>query len=217
MYTCSSIGIDKLLFVRHANAEPSVSGTPSRKEAPHDWKRSDQMRPLSKRGKAQCSEKRGLLKGLEIRINLSSPARRASETAALMTIEGGGEISLRMVESLHPAGMSDLCEDLFDELGYGPLQRFFGMERGREAFVEYGRRVCEEMDVKVGGPGVGSLHGDTMAVFGHAVFINAVALVAATEWGISNAEDILQYDLEEGDAILVDKRNNRVEYLHADA
>ena len=217
MYTCSRIGIDKLLFVRHANAEPSAAGTPLRKEAPHDWKRSDQMRPLSKKGKTQCSDKRGLLKGLDIRINLSSPARRATETAALMTIDGGGEISLRMVESLHPAGMSDVCEDLFDELGYGPLERFFVEERGRTAFLEYGHRVCEEMNLKVSGPAVGSLHGDTMAVFGHAVFINAVAYVSASEWGISSAEDILRFDLAEGDAILVDKRNNRVEYLHADA
>jgi hypothetical protein len=215
VYSCSNLGIDFLLFVRHANAEPPKSGTPARKDVPHDWKRNDQMRPLSKKGKTQCVEKASILKGLHIRINLSSPARRASETAALLTLDpsGGGDISLRMVETLHPAGMSDTCEDLFDEMGYGPLSKYFAVMGGKEAFFTYGEKVCEEMNMKISGPAVGSMLGDSMAIFGHAVFINAVAFIAATQWNISNASDILEYDLGEADAILVDKRNNRVEYL----
>ena len=142
VYSCSNLGIDKLLFVRHANAEPLKDGTPIRKDVPHDWKRSDQMRPLSKKGKTQCNEKSRLLKGLEIRINLSSPARRATETAMMLTLDasGGGDISLRMIESLHPAGTHDVCEDLFDELGYGPLRKFVEVNGGLKAFQEYSNK-----------------------------------------------------------------------------
>jgi hypothetical protein len=188
-------------------------GTPVRKDVPHDWKRNDQMRAISKKGRTQCSDKDDMLKGFEIRLNLASPARRATETAALLTISNGGDISLRMIESLHPAGINDICEDLFDELGYGPLRKFFGADGGQEGFTQYGNTVCHEMNIKISGPAVGSMHGDTMAVFGHAVFINTVAYIAAKEWGISNADDILDYDLGEADAVLVDKRSNSVSYV----
>ena len=75
--------------------------------------------------------------------------------------------------------------------------------------------VCEEMNAKIGGPAVGSMHGDTIAIFGHAVFINSVASTVVKEWGISNADDILDYDLGEADAILIDKRANLATYLTA--
>lgn len=213
VYSCENAGIEKLLFIRHANAEPA-SGSLVRKDVPHDWKRSDQMRPLSKKGKDQCKDKSKLLKNFDIRINLSSPARRATETAMMLTLDAaaGGEISLRMIESLHPAGMSDKCEDLFDEMGYGPLQKFADVG-AKEPFENYGRKVCEEMNIKVSGPGINSMRGDAMAMFGHAVFINSVAYVVATEWGIPNADDIMGYDLGEADAILVDKRANSVSYI----
>ena len=52
-----------------------------------------------------------------------SPARRATDTAAIMTMgPEGGDVFLRLVESLHPAGMNATCEDLFDSMGYGPVR-----------------------------------------------------------------------------------------------
>ena len=82
-------------------------------------------------GVEQCEKNKELLEGFAIKANLTSPARRASDTAARMTIsnssqqeEKGGDVFLRMVESLHPAGMSTTCEDLFDTMGYGPLRKF---------------------------------------------------------------------------------------------
>ena len=34
-------------------------------------------------------------------------------------------------------GVSHRCEALFDQHGYAPLEKFFAMEGGREAFGEY--------------------------------------------------------------------------------
>eukprot|EP01036_Dinobryon_divergens_P039403 gene39403-51938_t len=211
--TCEEIGISKLLFIRHANANP-IAGS-SRRDQPHDWKFRDQTRSLSSRGKEQCLRNRTILEGISIKANLTSPARRASETAALMTTpEGGGDVFLRMVESLHPAGMSAICEDLFDNLGYGPLRKFFEVEDGREAFLKYANDVCEELSLKAGGPAVSNISsGDTLSVFGHAVFLNAVAYAVAEELNVRDAEYILDVDLGETEALLLDLESKSITHL----
>jgi hypothetical protein len=124
---CQDLGVTKILFIRHANSLP-ISGA-NRQDQPHDWKFRDQTRLLSDKGKDQCLNNRSLITDFEIKANLTSPARRASETAARLTIgPDGGDIFLRMIESLHPAGMSATCEDLFDSMGYGPV-RIFSLSR----------------------------------------------------------------------------------------
>ena len=119
---CSELGVTKILLIRHANSNP-IKGDNRSSSTPHDWKFRDQTRTLSALGKEQCSISREYLRGISIKANLVSPARRATDTAALMTMDpNGGDIFLRMIEGLHPAGMSAVCEDLFDELGYGPVR-----------------------------------------------------------------------------------------------
>ena len=47
--------------------------------------------------------------------------------------------------------------------------------------------------------------GDTVAVFGHAVFLNAVAVAVAEAQGIANAEEqVAQLELGEAQGILCD-------------
>ena len=43
-----------------------------------------------------------------------------------------GSIYLRMVAGVHPAGMSETCEALFETLGYGPLRVFFEAAGGED-------------------------------------------------------------------------------------
>ena len=71
-----------------------------------------------------------------------SPSSKTSE-------ENGNDIFLRMIESLHPAGMSEQCEFLFESMGYGPLRNFFEVDGGKEAYCEYGNKVCLELAAKV--------------------------------------------------------------------
>ena len=139
------------MFIRHANANP-IAGE-NRANAPHDWKFRDQTRTLTAKGKEQCTTSRSYLSNFKVKANLTSPARRASETALNMTEPtSSGDIFLRMIEGLHPAGMSTICEDLFDTMGYGPLRNFFDAEGGKEGFINYAERVCQEMAAKISGP-----------------------------------------------------------------
>ena len=201
---CKEQGIQKLLFIRHANANGIVGK--SRSDEPHDWKFRDQTRSLSSKGKDQCDSNRFILNGLNLKANLTSPARRASDTAALMTLDPkGGDVFLRMVESLHPAGMSTTCEDLFDKMGYGSLRKFFTVDQGQDAFEKYALTVCSELAAKSGGPAVSSLSdGDTFAIFGHAVFLNAVVYLIAKASGVSDLDIILDADLGEAEGLLLD-------------
>jgi hypothetical protein len=210
---CSDQGIRKLVFIRHANANGIVGK--SRSDEPHDWKFRDQTRTLTPKGKTQCDTNRHILETLNVKANLTSPARRASDTAALLTISPtGGDVFLRMVESLHPAGMSVICEDLFDSMGYGPLRKFFDADQGKDAFVAYASSVCNELAAKAGGPAVSSItEGDAFAVFGHAVFLNALVYLIADACCVENLDVLLDMDLGEAEAILLDMDTKQISHL----
>jgi hypothetical protein len=210
---CVEQGIKNVIFVRHANANP-ITGQ-SRGDAPHDWKFRDQTRGLTSKGKDQCEANRHIFTDLKVKANLTSPARRASDTAVLLTMDPkGGDIFLRMVESLHPAGMSTICEDLFDTMGYGPLKKFFDADKGKEAFLTYAESVCGELAAKAGGPAVSSIdEGDTFALFGHAVFLNAVVYAVSHQLGVELLDDILTVDLGEAEAIVLNLESKTFKHL----
>ena len=112
---CRELKLDFVLFVRHASSAPLHEGAAKRAERPHDWKIDDQMRVLTQKGKDQCAAATWF-RELDVRAALTSPARRASETALRMTDrteteeQKVGSIYLRMVAGVHPAGMSETCE-----------------------------------------------------------------------------------------------------------
>ena len=132
---CRELKLDFVVFVRHASSAPLHAGAAKRAEKPHDWKIDDQMRVLTQKGKDQCAAATWF-RELDVRAALTSPARRASETAVRMTDrteteeQKVGSIYLRMVAGVHPAGMSEPCEALFETMGYGPLRVFFEAEGG---------------------------------------------------------------------------------------
>ena len=132
---CRELKLDFVVFVRHASSAPLRAGAAKRAEQPHDWKIDDQMRVLTQKGKDQCAAA-AWFRELDVRAALTSPARRASETAMRMTDrteteeQKVGSIYLRMVAGVHPAGMSEPCEALFETMGYGPLRVFFEAEGG---------------------------------------------------------------------------------------
>ena len=203
----TELGVTNLVFIRHANAAPIVAGGP-RADQPHDWKMRDQMRGLTQKGREQCAASKAYLAPFAVKANLTSPARRASDTACNMaTTTALGDIFLRMIEGLHPAGMSAVCEDLFDSLGYGPLRNFFETEGGKEAFCDYAQRVCAEMAAKIGGPSFerDAPEGNTICVYGHAVFLNAIVFTVGTSLGVAGTEGLLlDIDLGETQGIHID-------------
>ena len=213
------LGVSKLVFVRHANAAPINPGE-ARGSQPHDWKMRDQQRGLTPKGREQCETSKQFLLPFNVKANLTSPARRASDTALNMVKPtAGGDIFLRMVEGVHPAGMSAKCEDLFDDMGYGPLRKFFDAEGGKDAFVDYAQRVCAEMAAKIGGPSFerDAPAGDTICIFGHAVFLNAIAFTVGTSLGVAGTEDLLlDIDLGETQGIFIDIEAKAISHLKVD-
>lgn len=201
------------------------AGAANRKEAPHGWKLDDQMRCLTQKGYDQCSQASDAwFKHLPLRAILSSPARRAAETAMRMmaayeTEESKREsLYLRMVESSHPAGMSETCESLFETMGYAPLQNFFDAENGEQAFMDYADRVCEEMGRAMNGPAfaetAAATEGTCIALFGHAVFLNAIAYKVAQAAGSSDEmkKYLLSMDLGETQGIFIDLATGECEH-----
>jgi predicted SnoaL-like aldol condensation-catalyzing enzyme len=86
--------------------------------------------------------------------------------------------------------------------------------QGREAFIEYTNTVCAELSAKIGGPAIGQVAGgDTVAIFGHAVFLNAVAYVIADHWGVTDLDSILDADLGEAEALVIEKSARSVNHL----
>ena len=129
---------------------------------------------------------------------------------------------------LHPSRSGTLdCEKMFDALGYGTLNRYYadttveGCEgRGEEIFRGYMNKVTTELrDVLVAGmPAVDmrSKTGDTLAVFGHAVFLNAVAVAVAEAMAIPQADDVVAVlELGEAQGILCDASAKSVTLLTA--
>ena len=211
---CRQLKLDFVLFVRHASSAPLHAGAAKRAEKPHDWKLDDQMRVLTQKGKDQCAAATWF-RELDVRAALTSPARRASETAVRMTDrteteeQKVGSIYLRMVAGVHPAGMSEPCEALFETMGYGPLRVFFEAAGGEDAFQAYGDAVCAELAAAAVAEGPGGL-----AVFGHAVFLNAIAYKVAQAAGASDDAKaaLLDMDLGETQGIRVSMSGDVAKY-----
>lgn len=193
-----------MVFIRHANAAPLPNASPERAAAPHDWKMADQMRPLTPKGQEQCQIAATWFAQLNLRGVITSPAQRASHTAANMCGFSTSTLALRMVQSVHPAGMNETCESLFETMGYGPLRKFFDKEEGNAAFRDYAGRVCIEMTENI--QFACTAEGDCLAVFGHAVFLNAIALILAEAAGGAQEtiDSLLDMDLGETQGILLD-------------
>ncbi|GMH61300.1 hypothetical protein TrLO_g8715 [Triparma laevis f. longispina] len=219
---CKATGITHACLVRHASSAPLREGAAKRAEKPHDWKFDDQMRVLTPKGINQCeAASSAWFKSLDLRAILSSPARRASETAMRMMAayeEDGKPVDslyLRMVASSHPAGMSEVCESLFETMGYGPLRTFFAAEGGEQAFQEYGDNVCAEMSTTMTGPSFGEAGsaGTCIALFGHAVFLNAIAfkIAQASNMNDENKDKLLDLDLGETEGIYINLEDGSFE------
>jgi len=131
-------------------------------------------------------------------------------------LTSNGDVFLRMIESLHPAGMSTICEDLFDSMGYGPLRKFYDVDGGKDAFLSYAERVCQEMSAKISGPSFerDAPDGDTICIYGHAVFLNAVVYAVGISLNIIETESLLlDIDLGETEGICIDINEKSIKHL----
>jgi phosphohistidine phosphatase len=78
----------------------------------------DHKRPLDKEGKQQCILLGGVLSSLKLQFDrvLSSPLKRALQTAALVGTETGFEKKIQLSQALAPAGTWSDFQRLLDEV-----------------------------------------------------------------------------------------------------
>ena len=197
-------GIKKVVMIRHANAQPRdpeaaavEAGTVLKPDTPfaNAWTVGDLTRALTPKGEEQAAAaKAAWFDGLSVRAVICSEATRAISTKEIMTAGkfAKGVPGSLTLHTLHPArsGTPD-CEKMFDKLGYGTLNTYYadtsveGCEgKGKPIFRNYMNKVTSELDALIkGGMASFGKDGDTVAVFGHAVFLNAVAVAVAEAWG----------------------------------
>ena len=229
----SSAGITKVILIRHANAQPRdheaatvevgaviKPGTPFA----NSWTVGDLIRPLTAKGEEQAkAAATAYLDSMDLRAIVCSEATRAIRTGEIMTHErfAKGAPGYLTLHTLHPSrsGPPD-SEKMFEQLGYGTLNTFFadtsvpGCEgRGREIFRGYVAKVTGELHgLFAAGLGAGLGAGDTVAVFGHAVFLNAVAIAVGEAMSIDKAEELVAaMELGEAQGILCDSAASTIE------
>lgn len=217
--------ITKVIVIRHANAQPRdpeaaavEAGTVLKPDTPYAnaWTVGDLTRGLTDKGETQAVASKAWLDKHDLRAVICSEAVRATATMAIMT--GGrfpkdapGSLTLH---TLHPSRSgTPECEKMFDKLGYGTLRTYFedttveGCEgRGKAIFRNYMSKVTGELHDLIGaGMAKFGDTGDTVAVFGHAVFLNAVAVAVGEAMGIDKAEEqVAEFELGEAQGIMCD-------------
>jgi len=197
----------------------------------NSWTVGDLTRGLTPKGEEQAEKAREWLGTHQLRVVICSEATRAWKTKDIMVPDfpkggpgcGPGCLTLH---TLHPArsGTPD-CEKMFDKLGYGTLDRYFadtsveGCEgRGKQVFRHYMNKVTGELHevIAAGLVEAGGGSGDTVAVFGHAVFLNAVAVAVGEAMGIDNAGELVGgMDLGETQGIMCNASAKKIELLGA--
>jgi len=214
---CSALqrhNIKTVVLVRHAKTEPRDPekiaeewGQEAAQPHANAWMLSDLSRQLTDEGREQCAAAKKKWFGQYKPFALgASEALRAKETRDLI---GADSSAVKLCfKSLHPSrSNAPNCERMFDSLGYASLDKYFKSEvDAKKHFAWYGREVCKEIQTILVGYNQPS-NGDSLFIFGHAVFLNAVALSIAGEMGMSEAAKgkITALDLGEAEGIaLVD-------------
>jgi len=197
-------GVTHFVFVRHANAAQLPSTKPGQ---PHGWGYDDQERSLTNRGQAQCVAARLAWYGAcpTRPTMVCSPAQRANMTGEIMSCDDfNSKLPRLLLDSLHPAGQgAQVCEDLFKRFGYGPLRAYLDADGGETGFGRYAQAVCGELAIKFRLEHLSSIQmekGTYVAVFGHAVWLNAIAYALATAAGVEDDQLDFVLDLELGEA-----------------
>jgi len=206
-------GATHILFVHHGNAVGAAT-SPTGSADVAEQQAGMLTRELSNQGMAQSMVARQAWFGrLPVRsVILASPARCAQQTAMQMSgrasatgeeIEGNAPPVI--VEALLPVGLVPEAESLFAHNGYGPLRAFLDEEGGERSFGTYAEICCDALCSTFRAKGKQREAATYIAVFGQAVYLNAVAHAVACAAGAPTSvlEPMLDADLGEAEGLLV--------------
>ena len=203
----SQAGISKVVMIRHANAAPRDPDAAAaelgvvKPNTPHAnaWTVGDLTRALTDKGQEQAAAAKGWLDRHAVKAAIASEAIRATATRDIM-LKGREPFGQLTLHTLHPARSgTPECEKMFDTLGYGTLNTYYsnttveGCEgRGKAIFRNYMDKVTGELHELISeGKADFPPEGDTVAVFGHAVFLNAVSVAIGEAMSIPNADEVV--------------------------
>lgn len=170
------LAVFDVAFVRHGNTGRAAT---------------DLARQLTDAGKAQCAAAAsGFVQKLPAPLApfaLTSPAQRCVDTARLVLAEASPAPELQHVELLYDGMLQPGAGEAFSRVGYAPISAYLADPQGED----FAQKLADHGDLVVQALGAaatvsGALRGgppterETIAVFGHAVYVNAAALQLAT-------------------------------------
>eukprot|EP00736_Rhodelphis_marinus_P013574 Rmarinus@m.23357 len=182
-----------LAFIRHGKTAPP----------PDNSDDADRKRILTDAGKNICQRARGsYFDKLGVSLCVSSPAGRCLETCSILC--DGKNIPVVQVPYFYEGTREKACSEPFDRIGYGSLQRYKEEEATGAAYIDYAKRAMEELQNVLSERDVTKTDG-TIAVFGHAVHLAAMAFLYANTLELSDLEKkkILDLNQSEVECILV--------------
>ena len=166
-----------VLFVRHGNA-------PSSPDLP------DLKRTLSEKGKNQCEAAARYLKEMPAPLAsfaISSPSKRALETASIMLAGADPQPAMVEIESIYDVMLQPGASEIFQRIGYASLFAYMSdSDEMRDRLAAHGDQVIGALGATV--TAVAALDAvdgkaakqdgqrQTLCVFGHAVYLGAAAL-----------------------------------------
>ncbi len=201
-------GATHVLFVHHGAVDtpPSIAGLPTDPSAALALE-------LSNQGTAQCMIARTEWFGrLPVRsVILASPARCAQQTAMHMAgrVSAAGDedasTPLLIIGALQPAANVPACATLFDQIGFAPLRAYLDDEGGETAFGQFAEKASEQLCTAFRAKGKSREKATYVAVFGQAVYLNAIAHALACAAGAATEvlEPLLDINLGEAEGLLV--------------
>ena len=166
----------KLIFVRHGKALPAGEGD------------KDIDRPLGEVGHSQAKSRRKALITTAIDYVISSPARRARETAKIVT----GKSKIATVTALYPdphdGGTGTRLDVLFNkpDLGYCAVGKYLVAEDG-ECVTEWATQAWAHTKAMIDSYG----NPDVIAIFGHAVCLPALGMQVCTDGDLLNFRSMI--------------------------
>lgn len=164
-------------FIRHGNTN----------KAPVDFDRT-----LTPKGEAQAAAARAYLSQMPLlkAIAVSSPATRCVQTASI-ALAGQGVRTVQPAQKIYDALLQPSSE-AFGRLGYAPLRSYRAEGAEMTALLDnYAIGVLDQVAELLDGVDVASddvQQRPTLVIFGHAVYLPAVALLLAQRRGHSDAE-----------------------------
>lgn len=191
----------QIAFMRHGETSPLTEY--QKKLNPHQR---DLCRKLSTNGKNQCrSQGLKYFKELDAsNVFISSRAKRCRLTARYFYNDYKYPVDCQVSKEIYPEVKKyPKMKELFEKLSYDTLNNYY-LNGGQEELAKYSDRVMEDIQKVYDLNERGKIIGKTIFIFGHAIYLNQVALEMGNILKL-NGDFLKDTKLQEAEIILVNQ------------